>query len=160
MVRLIAMDRLNGILAVSLQPQYLQDVRRWIEVLDREGENNTRRMFVYRVQNGRASDLARTLAGAFGQGPSGKGDRPGGLPFSDTSRPPGVIGVLPSDAPVRDRLGAAGRAGGARRRIARAGGFVNNDDGWRSGRGGRRQHHGRSWLRRGRRRDERRPAGG
>jgi general secretion pathway protein D len=33
LVRLISMERLNGILAISAQPQYLEDVRRWVEVL-------------------------------------------------------------------------------------------------------------------------------
>ncbi len=76
LVRLIAMDRLNGILAVSTQPQYLEDTRRWVEILDREGENNERRLFVYRVQNGRSSDLAKTLINAFGGG--GSANRMGG----------------------------------------------------------------------------------
>ena len=62
------MERLNGILAISAQPQYLDDVRRWVEVLDREGESAQRRIFVYRVQNGRSSDLAGTLIRAFGGG--------------------------------------------------------------------------------------------
>lgn len=68
LVRLIAMDKLNGILAISAQPQYLDDVKRWVEILDREGENNERRLFVYPVQNGRARDLAKTLNTAFGGG--------------------------------------------------------------------------------------------
>ena len=95
MVRLISMDRLNGILAVSAQPQYLEDVRRWVEILDREGENNSRRLFVYRVQNGRSTDLSRVLANAFGQ--SGATTKPTQLGFQDSQRPPGVIGVLPGD---------------------------------------------------------------
>jgi len=66
LVRLISMERLNGILAISSQPQYLDDVRHWIEVLDREGESAERKLFVYRVQNGRSSDLARTLVSGFG----------------------------------------------------------------------------------------------
>lgn len=66
LVRLIAMENLNGILAVSAQPQYLADVNRWIEILDREGQSNEERLFVYRVQNGRSKDLARTLNAAFG----------------------------------------------------------------------------------------------
>jgi general secretion pathway protein D len=70
LVRLIAMDRLNGILAITSQPRYLDDVRRFIEVLDREGESAERRVFVYRVQNGRASDLAKVLNAAFGHGSS------------------------------------------------------------------------------------------
>jgi general secretion pathway protein D len=68
LVRLIAMERLNGIIAVSAQRQYLEDVRRWIDVLDREGTNNEARLFVYRVQNGRSKDLAKTINAAFGNG--------------------------------------------------------------------------------------------
>jgi len=71
LVRLIAMDRLNGILAITSQPQYLDDVRRFVEVLDREGESAERRVFVYHVQNGRAADLAKVLNAAFGHGGSG-----------------------------------------------------------------------------------------
>ncbi|MDB5481950.1 MAG: ral secretion pathway protein [Caulobacteraceae bacterium] len=71
LVRLIAMDRLNGILAITSQPQYLDDVRRFVEVLDREGESAERRVFVYHVQNGRAADLAKVLNSAFGRGGMG-----------------------------------------------------------------------------------------
>jgi len=78
LVKLIAMERLNGILAVSPQPQYLDDVRRWVEILDREGQNNEKRLFVYRVQNGRSADLSKTLINAFG-GSGGAGGR-NGLP--------------------------------------------------------------------------------
>ena len=71
LVRLIAMERLNGILAITAQRQYLEDVRRWIEVLDREGQNNERRLFIYRVQNGRSKDLAKVLNQAFGNSTGG-----------------------------------------------------------------------------------------
>lgn len=73
LVRLVAMDRLNGILAISTQRQYLDDVRRWVEVLDREGQSSERRIFVYRVQNGRSADIARVLANAFGGRGGGTG---------------------------------------------------------------------------------------
>jgi general secretion pathway protein D len=76
LVKLIQMERLNGILAISAQRQYLEDVRRWIDVLDREGENNEAKLFVYRVQNGRARDLAKTLNGAFGGGSGGDAGEP------------------------------------------------------------------------------------
>jgi general secretion pathway protein D len=68
LVRIIAMEKLNGILAISRQRQYLDDVNRWIEILDRQGQNNEPRLFVYKVQNSRSRDLARTLNRAFGRG--------------------------------------------------------------------------------------------
>jgi len=77
-VRLVSMEKLNGIVAISSQPQYLDDVSRWIEVLDREGQSTERRLFVYRVQNGRASDLSRVLASAFGRGGTGAAGGTGG----------------------------------------------------------------------------------
>ena len=71
LVRLISMEKINGILAVSSQAQYLDDVNRWIDVLDREGQNNEPRLFVYKVQNGRSRDLAKTINTAFGNSSSG-----------------------------------------------------------------------------------------
>ena len=98
LVRLIAMDRINGILAVSTQPQYLEDVRRWVEILDREGESNQRRLFVYRVQNGRSSDLAKVLISAFGTGGSAPGGGRSGEPrFQDSGRFADTIGTPPTD---------------------------------------------------------------
>jgi general secretion pathway protein D len=73
LVRLISMEKLNGILAISSQRQYLDDVNRFVEILDREGQNNEARLFVYRVQNGRSRDLARTLNNAFGNSSTSSG---------------------------------------------------------------------------------------
>ncbi len=66
LVRLIPIERLNAVLAVSPQPRYLEQIRTWISRLDRESDVTERKVFVYRVQNGRASDVARTLSRAFG----------------------------------------------------------------------------------------------
>lgn len=102
LVRLIGMDKLNGILAISAQPQYLDDVKRWVEILDREGENNERRLFVYPVQNGRARDLAKTLNTAFGNGSGGDAAAPAD-PFAPdqaavpvTSQPAGTLVKTPA----------------------------------------------------------------
>ena len=100
LVRLITMERLNGILAISAQGQYLEDVKRWIEILDREGESSEARLFVYRVQNGRARDLAKTLNNAFGG--SGGGDVGANTdPFATPDRPPamGEEGASRASAP-------------------------------------------------------------
>lgn len=61
-VRLVPIDRLNTVLAVSPQPRYLEQLKGWVERLDRPGEGSDKRIFVYYVQNGRASDLAATLS--------------------------------------------------------------------------------------------------
>lgn len=123
LVRLIAMDRLNGILAISAQPQYLEDVRRWVEILDREGENNERRLFVYPVQNGRARDLAKTLNTAFGGGSGGGGesapadplavDTPAGgeAQTQSANRPAGVPTRRTAAASPADRSAANGDGG-------------------------------------------------
>ena len=73
LVRLISMEKLNGILAITSQRQYLDDVNRFVEILDREGQNNEPRLFVYRVQNGRSRDLTRTLNNAFGNSSTSSG---------------------------------------------------------------------------------------
>lgn len=84
LVRLISMDKLNGILAISAQPQYLDDVKRWVDILDREGQNNERRLFVYTVQNGRARDLAKTLNTAFGMSSANSSGAGNTDPFAKT----------------------------------------------------------------------------
>ena len=122
LVRLIAMEQLNGILAISAQPQYLLDIRRWVEILDREGENNERRIFVYRVQNGRARDLTRTINAAYGASAGGGGGASGGGsdPFADreqggnggqTGLPPPRPNATPTAA-AKDAAGGSGAAGG------------------------------------------------
>jgi general secretion pathway protein D len=123
MVRLIAMEHLNGILAVTTQRQYLDDVRRWIEVLDREGESSERRIFVYRVQNGRSSDLAKVLAAAFtgktaaDQGRNGRSGSQSSLTRDDLNIPPG--GVRGKWAHLR-RTGGCHRLVAALRAVLRA----------------------------------------
>jgi general secretion pathway protein D len=70
LVRLIPIERLNGILAISSQPKYLSQLKKWMGILDRASGENERKLFVYHVQNGRASDLATVLVGAFGGTPN------------------------------------------------------------------------------------------
>lgn len=92
LVRIIAMEKLNGILAISRQRQYLDDVGRWIEILDREGQNNEPRLFVYKVQNSRSRDLARTLNRAFGRGGSEDEEvEAQQAAFADSGAPDGAV---------------------------------------------------------------------
>jgi general secretion pathway protein D len=70
LVRLVPIERLNGILAISPQPKYLAELKKWVAILDRAGAENERKLFVYHVQNGKASDLATVMVGAFGGTPA------------------------------------------------------------------------------------------
>jgi general secretion pathway protein D len=108
LVRLIAMERLNGIIAVSAQRQYLEDVSRWIDVLDREGANNEPRLFVYRVQNGRSRDLARTINAAFGNSEGSAAE-----PADSDGRSGATGNEGPGSRAPAQRPAAAGPADGA-----------------------------------------------
>ncbi len=60
-VRIVPIQRLNAILAITPQPRYLAQLQQWMDRLDLPGQGSERRLFFYPVQNGRASDLASTL---------------------------------------------------------------------------------------------------
>jgi general secretion pathway protein D len=83
-VRLVPIDRLNAVLAISPQAKYLDQLRAWVARLDRPGQGSDKHIFVYRVQHGRASDLASTLAKAL------FGHNAGGSATSHTASPPPI----------------------------------------------------------------------
>jgi general secretion pathway protein D len=60
-VRLVPIERLNAVLAIAPQIRYLDQLRAWVTRLDMPGQGNDKKIFVYHVQNGRATDLANTL---------------------------------------------------------------------------------------------------
>jgi general secretion pathway protein D len=68
-VQLIPIQRLNAVLAISHQAKYLEHLRAWVSRLDKPGQGSDKRIYIYNVQNGRASDLASTLGKLlFGSG--------------------------------------------------------------------------------------------
>lgn len=67
-VRLIPLSRINTILVASPQASYLKQIGDWIKRLDLGNSSPGRRIYVYDVQNGRASDLSETLGEIFGIG--------------------------------------------------------------------------------------------
>jgi general secretion pathway protein D len=65
-VRIIPIERLNAILVVTPNPEYLDEAKKWIERLDKAGGEGTAiRFYVYQVQNGRAERIAPLLQQAF-----------------------------------------------------------------------------------------------
>lgn len=73
LIRILPIERLNAILAVSTQPRYLDEVETWVERLDRYTTKRAGGIHVYRVQNVDALELANTLSNIFGGGAGGGG---------------------------------------------------------------------------------------
>ena len=65
MLRFITINRMNALIVVSMQSQYLDDAKSWIERLDLAGDAAGENMYVYPVQNGRAENLANLLTQLF-----------------------------------------------------------------------------------------------
>ena len=64
-VRLVPVERLRALIVISTQAQSLGRVEKWIERLDKAGEGQGKQVYVYEVQNSRATDLASVLGELF-----------------------------------------------------------------------------------------------
>ena len=87
LVRFVPIERLNAVLAITPQADYLRQVETWVTRLDRGEETVGQRIFVYHVANGRALEMAEILTEIFQGGT--EGDR---LP-PDASVAPGLVGT-------------------------------------------------------------------
>ncbi|MFJ4257462.1 type II secretion system secretin GspD [Pseudomonas monteilii] len=72
MVRFLPIERTNAIVAISSQPEYLNEVGRWIDTID-QGGGYEPQMYVYDVRNMKASDLARYLRQIYANEAPGSG---------------------------------------------------------------------------------------
>ena len=79
LVRIVPFDRLNALLVATPRPVYIDRVRQWVDRLDQGAETTDRRVYVYPVENGRATDLADVLDQLF----TGRRSR---APPTDTGR--------------------------------------------------------------------------
>lgn len=70
MIQFMTIKRLNALVVMSKQGDYLDEARDWIERLDRADESSGQNTYVYPVQNGRAENLAGLLSELFGDGSS------------------------------------------------------------------------------------------
>lgn len=95
-VRFQPIERKNAILAATSRPATLELAKSWIERLDIGNPTRDRRLYVYRVQNGRAADLAGVLRNIFGGSDSSMAKKPAG------SLAPGL-----KPATLRSRYGTA-----------------------------------------------------
>lgn len=84
-VRIVPVERMNAILLISPQSAYLDELRTWVERLDRGNEKDDVQLYVYPVQNGRAADLAKVLHKIFGGGVDETGSQPSSRDAGATS---------------------------------------------------------------------------
>ena len=71
MFRFMPIERLNAVLVITPQSQYLEKAVEWVKRLDRGGSEAGARLYVYDVKNVKATDLASTLSEVFGGASSG-----------------------------------------------------------------------------------------
>lgn len=83
-VRFVPLDRLNMVVLVSPQPDYIAEGKAWIERLDRAGGQGGQKLYVIPIQNRPATEVASiitdALAGEMGASGAGAGLRPGDAP--------------------------------------------------------------------------------
>lgn len=106
LVRVMPIDRLNAIMAITPQPRYLEEIASWVGRLDRYSPKRMGGIHVYRLQNVDAVELAKTLSNIFGGG-SGSGSRASLRPgFQDSS-----IGASSSSTPGSGGSGFSSSSG-------------------------------------------------
>ena len=121
MVRMLPVERLNAILVITPQPQYLSQVQRWIKRLDRGGTEGGSKLYVYDVQNVKATDLADRLNEIFNgaaaaprqESRSTRGEVAPGLAGQNLSGgvvPPVAKTVTPAATPAAGASGGNGKS--------------------------------------------------
>lgn len=124
MFRFLPIERMNAVLVITPQPQYLDEAERWLGRLDRGGSEGGAQLFVYYVKNVKAKDLAENLTEVFtGTRKSGSGSRdtapigavvPGleSVEISSINNPPGGAAAQPQAAPSQVAAPASGSSDG------------------------------------------------
>lgn len=112
-VRLVPIDRLSALIVIASHPDSLKRVATWVDRLDKEGQGDGAQVYVYEVQNARATDLASVLGELFDIQSTSFGDdsllAPGlepvalGSPFSSFDSAEDVADEERSAPPARER---------------------------------------------------------
>jgi general secretion pathway protein D len=115
LLRFVSLSKLNAVLVITPQVEYLKDVATWIERLDGVGGE---RLYVYSIQNGRAEYIAELLNGLFNLGGGGA---PRGGDLAPGLRPTQLSGGLGSSGGGAEPSGSAGSSAPAGAMSARGG---------------------------------------
>lgn len=114
MFRFLPLERLNAVMVITPQEDYLHKAEKWVKRLDRADADGASNLYVYSVKNIKADDLAGYLNDVFGGG--------GGR---STSRKASGGSVTPGQEGREVSSSGASNAGSSLRRSSSSGG---NDD--------------------------------
>lgn len=89
-IRFVPIERLNAVLAISPQAEYLRRAEEWVDRFDQDSGEGGAQLFVYQVRHGRAVDLAGVLSSAFSLDSSRAGQRRAGAAESVAPNVPAV----------------------------------------------------------------------
>ncbi len=125
-IRFVAMTRINSVLVVTGNPGVYPEVERWLERLDKPVQETGIRTFIYRVENGKAENLASVLTQLL------LGTIPIPLPASlpagamMLAAPGGAQGVTPLPTAAFPGAAAGGAAGNALSHLRIVPDLINN----------------------------------
>jgi general secretion pathway protein D len=78
MIKIMPIEHMNSIMIISANPDYLKDMKDWVDRFDQVSPTAGKQLFVYHVQNGDAEHLAEMLNQIFGGKSGGKSRVAGG----------------------------------------------------------------------------------
>ncbi len=116
MFRFLPLERLNAIMVITPQEDYLHQAKQWIDRLDRADSDGASNLYVYSVKNIKADDLANYLNDVFG-GSSG----------SSSSRKASGGTVVPGQAGKEVSSSGASNTNTSRRKTTSSSGSGIND---------------------------------
>lgn len=83
MVKIMPIEHMNSLMIISASPDYLKEMKSWVDRFDQTGPVDGQQLFVYHVQNGNAEHLAEMLTQIFsGKGGGNKKSSASALPSS------------------------------------------------------------------------------
>lgn len=119
MIKIMPIEHMNSIMIISANPDYLKDMKDWVDRFDQVSPTAGQQLFVYHVQNGSAEHLAEMLNQIFG-GKKSSGGKSALAGSSTSSLAPGLqpatVGgdgqaVKTGVEPAKTMLGDSGTGG-------------------------------------------------
>ena len=107
-------NRLNAVLVLTQKPALLEKAGLWIARLDRSSAEGNDNYYVYRLENGKAKDVAALLMATFGNG----GDSGRAAEQSEVAPHKGAGKIASSDAAEPDSSADADTSGKSRSRLS------------------------------------------